>query len=119
MPYRLSVNEDKGYIRFDLTGELTKPDIGGAIRDLMITMEKHGFANVLCDERELEVPPSDMVGFSTAEKLTSKEFAHMKLAIIRAGGTKERLFEIAAANRGAKVRVFTDEEEAVGWLGER
>lgn len=39
-----------------------------------------------------------------------------KLAIVRSDITEKRLFEIAANNRGAFVKVFDNEEKAIQWL---
>jgi hypothetical protein len=71
---------------------------------------------VLCNQYDLEVPPNDMLGFFTAQKLSSGTYGEFKLAIVRSDTTKERLFEIAANNRGAIVEVFDDEEKAIQWL---
>lgn len=116
MSYRFSVNSEEKYVRFDLSGELTQSDIDNAIADLQRVQEKHKLNCVLCNQRDLQVPPNDLVGFFTAKRLSGKPFAGIKLAIVRTDTTKERLFEIAASNRGAIVKVFNDEEEAKRWL---
>jgi hypothetical protein len=116
MPYRLSINRTKKYIRFKLTGELTEPEIDSAIKDLQRARQKHKLNCILCDQLKLQVPPDNLVGFLTVHKLTSNPFVGLKLAIVRPDTTQERLFGIAANNRGAMVKVFGNEEEAQRWL---
>jgi len=116
MPYRLSVNTEEGYVRCDLSDTLSQAEIDSAIAELGAIRQEHGISHILCDERDLRVPPNDVVGFFTARRLTSGPFAGIKLAIIRTDTTKERLFEVAASNRGATVQVFDDEKKAIQWL---
>lgn len=116
MPYRCTVDAEEQYVRFDLSGGLTQPEIDNAIEDLQTVREKQKLTHVLCVQTDLTVPPDDGIGFRTAEQLSTGPFRGLKLAIVRRESTEERLFEIAANNRGAIVEVFTDEEEAKRWL---
>ena len=116
MTYRLSINNEEKFVRFDLSGKLTESEIDSAIADLQRIREKQKLNCVLCNQYDLEVPPNDLVGFFTAKRLSSGSFVGIKLAIVRSDTTKERLFEIAASNRGAIVKVFDDEEKAIHWL---
>jgi hypothetical protein len=116
MAYSLSVNEQEKYIEFKLSGELTEPEINSAIMDLQRERDKHKFSCVLCDQLDLQVPPDDLAGFFAAKRLSSGPFAGIKLAIVRTDATKERLFEIAANNRSAVVKVFDNRDEAKQWL---
>ena len=116
MPYRLSVNSEEEHARFDLSGTLSEAEIHSAIEELQVIRESQGIRHVLCDQRDLRVPPNDFIGLLTAEQLSSGPFVGLKLAIIRPDTTETRLFEIAAKNRGTFVEIFDDEEEARIWL---
>lgn len=116
MAYRFTINDEEKFVRFDLSGELTGEDIGGAIADLQRVREEHKLRHVLCVETDLKMWPSDVVGFRTAETLSSGPFVGLKVAIVRTDTSEEHLFEIAANNRGAVAEVFDDEGKAINWL---
>jgi hypothetical protein len=116
MPYKLSIEREDEYIRVDLYGRLTQPDIDSAMKEVLMVCQKQKLHRILCDQRQLQVPPNDTVGFLTAVQFSKGPYAGMKLAIIRRQVEEERLFEIAAHNRGVIVRVFEGEEEAKQWL---
>ena len=116
MSYKVSVAEEDAYIRFDLFDRLTQPDIKNAMEDVLKIRRERNLNHILCDERRLEVPPNDTVGFLTAAQFATGPYMGTKLAIIRKRKVEERLFEIAAGNRGVIVEVFDEEEEAKRWL---
>jgi hypothetical protein len=116
MPYELSVNHEEQYIRFDLSGTLSQVEINKAMSATQAIREEMNLRCILCDQRQLDTPPSDIVGFLTAEQFGTPPYLGMRLAIIRRDASRERLFDIAAANRGVEIKVFEDEEEAKGWL---
>jgi hypothetical protein len=116
MSFRLSVEREGGYIRVDLHEKLTQSDIDNAMEQVLMVRQEHKLNRILCDERQLQVPPNDTAGFLTAVQFGSEHYAGTKLAIIRNQIEEERLFEIAAHNRGVLVKVFLDEDEAQRWL---
>ena len=116
MSYKLSVEKKDKYIRFDLYDEFTQSDIDSAMKEVLMIRQKQKLNHILCDQRQLKVPPNDTVGFQTALQFGSKPYVGTKLAIIRREIKSERLFEIAAQNRGVAVKIFEDEEEAKQWL---
>ena len=119
MSYKLSVEREDEYIRVDLYNRLTQSDIDSAMKEILMLRQEQKLRRILCDQRQLQVPPDDTVGVLTAEQFGSGPYAGTKLAIIRKQAKEERLFEIAAHNRGIIVRVFEDEEEAKQWLQAR
>jgi hypothetical protein len=116
MPYSLSVESEEEYIRFDLYDTFTQSDIDSAMKEVLKIRQEQKLNRILCDQRQLQVAPNDTVGFLTAEQFGKYPLVGTKLAIIRRQADEERLFEIAAQNRGIIVRVFEDEEAAKQWL---
>ena len=116
MSYKLSVENEDKYIRVDLYDRFTQSDIDSAMREVLMIRQEQKLNRILCDQRQLRVPPNDTVGFLTAAQFGSQSYLGTKLAIIRRQVKEERLFEIAAHNRGVIVKIFEDEEEAKQWL---
>jgi hypothetical protein len=116
MPYDLSVEREKGYIRVDLFDPFTQSDIDSAMKEVQEIRQEQKINRILCDQRELQVPPSAMAGFFTAEQFGKPPLVGTKLALLRKRAREESLFEIAAQTRGLIVSVFMDEEEAIQWL---
>ncbi len=112
----MSIEKEDKYIRFDLYDKLTQDEINSAMRKVLEIRQLHKLNHILCDQRQLEVPPDDLTGFLTALQFGSQPYRGTKLAIIRREVKEERLFEIAAQNRGVIVKIFQDEEEAKQWL---
>ena len=116
MPYNLSIKKKQKYIHIDLYDEFTQSDIDNAMKEVLAISQEQNLKHILCDQRQLKVPPNDTVGFMTALQFTSKPYKGMKLAILRRNIVEEHLFDIAAHNRAVIFGVFTDEEEAKQWL---
>ena len=116
MPYKVIIEKKDKYIRFNLFNIITKPEIDSAMNEIKVIRQKHKLDRVLCDQRQLQMRPSDTVGFQTAVQFGSPSYRGIKVAIIRRDVKEERLFEIAARNRGLIVKIFEDEEEAKKWL---
>ena len=116
MSYRLSIEREDGYIRFELYDTFTQSVIDCAMKDVLNIRQERNLNRILCDQRQLQVPPNDMTGFFTAKQFGSQPYLGTKLAIIRKQVDEERLFEIAAQNRGVLVRVFDEEAAAIQWL---
>ena len=116
MSYSLSVNTEEKYIRVDLSDQLTQSDIDNALNEVLTIHREQKLHHILCDERQLKVWPSDLIGFTTAMRMTNGPYVGMKLAIIRPSSLEEHIFEVAANNRTGIVRVFDNEEEAKQWL---
>ena len=116
MSYSLSIEREDEYIRVDLHDPFTQPDIDEAMKEVLRIRQDQNLNCILCDQRKLKVPPNDLTGFFTAKQFGSQPYLGTKLAIIRKQAGEERLFEIAAQNRGVLVKVFDHEAEAKRWL---
>jgi hypothetical protein len=116
MSYKVSVEKEDKYIRFDLYDRLTQSEIDSAMKEVLITFQEQKLNRILCDQRQLQVPPDDIVGFFTAEQFGRPPYVGTKLAIIRRRANEGRLFEIAASNRGVNIKIFENEDEAKQWL---
>ena len=116
MPYKLSVEREDKYIRVDLYDRITQSEIDSAMKIVLIIRQEQQLNCILCDQRQLQVPPDDFAGFQTALQFATRPHAGTKLAIIRRCKHEERLFETAARNRGIIVEIFEEDEEAKQWL---
>ena len=96
MSYRLSVEKEDEYIRVDLYDRLTQSNIDSAMKEVLMVRQEQKLRHILCDQRQLQVPPNDTVGFLTAVQFGNESYAGTKLAIIRRQVEEEHLFEIAA-----------------------
>jgi hypothetical protein len=116
MPYTLSVEREDEYIRFDLYDPLTQSEIDSAMEEVLKLRQEGKLNRILCDHRQLEMPPSETVGFLTAEQFGKRPLLGTKMALIRRRADEEFLFDIAAQTRGVIIRIFEDEEAAKQWL---
>ena len=116
MPYDLSIEREEGYIRVVLFDPFTQSDIDSAMKEVQEIRQEDKLNRILCDQRELQVPPSATAGFFTAEQFGKPPLVGTKLALLRKRAREESLFEIAAQTRGVIIRVFLDKEEAKQWL---
>jgi len=115
MSYEAHVEAD-GCIRVAIHDELTPADIDKAMQEILTARKEHGATKILCDQRDMKVPPSEIVVFETAKRFSGDAFSDMKLAILRNSIPEDHLFETVARNRTALARVFDDEGKARLWL---
>ena len=117
MSYNISVNRQEGYILLHLGEELKKEDIDAALKEILLVRRSDKLKNILCDQRQLTVPPNKITIFDAACRFADKPFLGMKLAIVREKIPEEmHFFETVATNRSGLVRVFDNDKEARNWL---
>jgi hypothetical protein len=117
MSYDMSVDRKEGYILVQLHDELTKADIESALEKILIIRRQEKVNKILCNARQLQVPPGTMTIFDTARRFAGDTFSGMKLAIVRKSLPEGmHFFETVATNRSGIVRVFDSEEEANKWF---
>lgn len=116
MSYLLHFIEEPGFLRISMSGNWTAPNAETALKTIREEAEKRGFTRLLFDGRQLPQSPGEMTRFYSGEFLAKCLPIPYRVAIWRKPEQVDRLMETVAVNRGARVRVFSDEEEAVKWL---
>ena len=110
------------YIRLDCTGVYSQGDALQVFTQAFALAALHGRDAALIDARGIAPPePSLMQRFDMAvhvAEMQQRQVPRIRLAVI---GNEplvhpQRFAEVVATNRGANVRVFTDEPQAIGWL---
>lgn len=101
-----------------MSGNWTAPNAETAFKTIQEEADKRGVRLLLFDGRKLPQSPGDMTRFYSGEFLAKCLPIPYRVAIWRHPEQVDRLMETVALNRGARVQVFSDEEEAVRWLVE-
>jgi hypothetical protein len=119
MPVNVKVIHAKDFIRTTVTGVFDFALSRQALLDIASEIEQPGEYEILVDTREAEIVLSvvDIVqlGKTLANHSSLRRSKIGLLTPIRDAKQAEFL-ETVSVNRGARVRVFTDFEEAITWL---
>ena len=122
MSYELSYKHESDYLHIQATGIRTVENFIAISMDLLTEADKHGYSKVLLDMR---LTTGGLKPFD-AYNLGSKDLAelwrtigHPKVAVIDLEANRERFefMENVAVNVGVNLRMFTDVDEAMEWLG--
>jgi hypothetical protein len=114
LEYEVKTAKDAGFLRITVSGAFALQPSKDLLDRLAADARHHEADRVLLDFR-------GVVGRATTldrYELGAHAAAHVKVKIAFVGLPEmiDRLPETVAVNRGAKVRVFTDEAEALSWL---
>jgi hypothetical protein len=109
----------KDYIYFKIIGEYNDSEDFDKINDLCDIAKKHGFSTVLVDVRDLNYDFDTLKRFNLSEYWVEicSDSGYIKTAILGLEEKMDKLSENVINNRGFEFRLFTDEKEAVNWLG--
>ncbi len=119
MPVNVKVINTKEFIRTTATGDLDFAASEQAILDIASQIKKPGEYELLIDTRGAEILLSIIEFYKIGVALADHpSLQHSKIAIL---GPMTRLdnahfFETVAQNRGARLKAFTDFEQAITWL---
>jgi hypothetical protein len=119
MPINIKVIHTKDFIKTTVTGVLNFEISKQALLDIASQIEQPGEYEILLDTREAETALSVVDIFQLGEALAvHSSIRRSKIAFLTSiRDTKEAEFlETTTANRGLRVRMFTDFEEAITWL---
>jgi hypothetical protein len=121
MPVNVKVINAKEFIRTTVSGALDFAESQRAILDIASQIKQPGEYEVLIDIRGAETILSIADLYELAVALTGQSsLIDSKIGILvpmtMNDVDKARFFETVAQNRGARIRVFTDFEEAITWL---
>jgi len=120
MELTAAVDRDRKILILHVTGTYRRPHDGFEAQHFVIdTFAEYRCTRVLIDLTQAEVVPGIMEGFR--ELNPSQEVLHGLMRFSFASlytqiTEEERFLENTAVNRGLKVRVFDDREQAIAWL---
>ena len=119
MPVNVKVINTKEFIRTTVSGALDFAESKWAILDIASQIKQPGEYEVLIDTRGAEPILSIVNLYELAVALAGQpSLIGSKIGLLgpMKGVDQAHFFETVAQNRGARIRVFTDFEEAITWL---
>jgi hypothetical protein len=119
MSYKLSLIPKPAYLHAVVTGENTKANVEGYLREIQQECTRSGITQALIEER-LEGPRLDfMEVFHIASQVCSATQGYMKAIAyvdVNAQGDLMNFAETVAVNRGQNLSVFSSVKKAEKWL---
>jgi hypothetical protein len=119
MPVNVKVINAREFIRTTVSGSLDLVESQRAILDLASYIKQPGEYEVLIDVRGAETILSIADLYELAVTLAGQPaLIESKIGLLgpMSGMDKAQFFETVAQNRGARIKAFTDFEEAITWL---
>jgi hypothetical protein len=110
--------EKEGYLHFEFAAEFSIPAAKRAVDEMVNTCMKRNCTRVLFDCRRMTGPLSTMDRFDVAQYGSEKIERSIRIAMLGREDQvlPDKFFENVAVNRGMDLKLFTDIDEAVGWL---
>jgi hypothetical protein len=116
MPFKTTIKRQPGYVQVEVAGP-------NGIKDFVDLIATVGQETLYWSDRKVIVDLREVVGELTSTEqvflgeLVAQDLAHIqRLASIVAPGQLTRNSENAAQERGAPLRVFDSESDAVAWI---
>jgi hypothetical protein len=119
MPVNVKVINAREFIRTTVSGALDLAESKRGMLDLASHIKQPGEYEVLIDVRGAETILSIADLYELAVALAGQPaLIGSKIGILgpMSGMDKAQFFETVAQNRGARIKAFTDFEEAITWL---
>lgn len=119
MRFTVIYNRDAEILTGHFTGTLDRQSLGDYVAEITRMASRYPCHRFLNDCREAVVQMSVVDIYETPALVVSEGFSHKwKRALLVAEEKYDDacFFEDAANNRGVKVKVFTDDAQAIAWL---
>jgi hypothetical protein len=121
MDYGVLENEAEGICIIKASGLMRRPGDSHLLQNVLVDLIKSkGFYRFVIDVREAEIEGGTLDAFQVGTRRLAdlSTVARTKTALLYAELTPEaRFIENVMVNRGYQLRVFSDEKEAMAWLG--
>jgi hypothetical protein len=114
--FKSVITEDDGYLRMTLSGPATRSSLLGALAQAIGETKSRRIWRVLCDVTAVPPPMGTSEKYQAGAELARLADRRMIVAIVARPELVDHFFETVARNRGASVRVFTHETNALQWL---
>ena len=117
MPEKVTIREDLQIIHVDSYDDVSLEDLKGSLQTVLTLSQARGITRVLVDATRESSLPDTLPMFEFGSDL-ARIVGGLKFAVVRPPALKEDLnfLESVTRNRGAMVRIFSTEAEALGWL---
>ena len=121
MSYKVELDKAAEYVEIVFAGEVTREDHESARAEAIDALKAGGYKRLLVDARRIDAKMSLIDDFEFTQEHQATPIRAMPTAIIHRPDESERFkfIENVASNRGAQIKVFTDPEQAIGWLTHR
>jgi hypothetical protein len=118
MPYKINYEQEQDYITVTIEGDLVPSmhkDIASGVAK-MVT--KHGCRCILSDFRRANLPAGtlDIYSMPQAANSIGIEAWYKRALLVNEISSNFYFLETVFLNQGHNVKMFTDFEEALGWL---
>jgi hypothetical protein len=119
--YTITLDHEQGLVHVIAQGEFDLESGGELITDARENATEHQY-HILCDVRDSRAKVSLADWFFLPRRLAAyknTKTRRIKTAILVTPGRQEsvyRFFETVAVNLGLRIKIFLDEEDALGWL---
>jgi hypothetical protein len=116
---KFSFEIKKEYIHFKITGEYEKSKDFEKLKEFCDITKQHKCSKILIDIRGFNYILNAFERFDLSEYWVEicRDSGYIKTAILGLEEKMDKLSENVINNRGFEFRLFTDEKEAVNWLG--
>ena len=119
MGFDLLYKETDGYLLVSVAGKWMPDAAEDAVARINDEAQDRGYDKVLVDAREVGAPQSEFYRFLAGEDIAKTGGSRLRVAILFRPQLIIKFLENTAVNRGARVFVLSDFDEAVNWLVER
>ena len=117
MPEKVSIREDLQVIQVDSYGDVTAEDLTESLDTVIRVNKERGLSKVFVDATQETSHPNTLPVFEFGSEL-ARSTRGMKIAILHTSQQVDnlRFLESFAMSRGARIKLFSTSENALGWL---
>ncbi|MBN1997216.1 hypothetical protein JW935_06680 [candidate division KSB1 bacterium] len=116
MKLKSEYEERSGHLFIKVVGKWTTNSAKNLIDKVKAEADARGFSRVLLDITAITQPDSEMTRFYSGEYIAKIWRPPLRVAALAKPKMINKFAENVAVNRGAVFGVFSDAEEALGWL---
>lgn len=116
MSYKIDTVIEPEYLRVTATGENYLKEVFGFLDRVKAETDKAGKKRVLIDSLNFAEQMSDAERFHVGQKFSEIFGPRIKTAMLFPAEFTSKMGELAAINRGARLRVTESESDALEWL---
>ena len=114
---RFEVSEDDGCVRLVVRGQFSRALFTQLLQRVIEETTARRNPRALIDGRDVPLSMSTITRYEIGVQLADSIGGGVRLAVLLLPEAVDGFAETVARNRGATVRVFTDEAAALLWLG--
>ena len=114
---RFEVSEDAGCVRLVVRGQFSRALFTQLLQRVIEETTARRNPRALIDGRDVPLSMSTITRYEIGVQLADSIGGGIRLAVLLLPEAVDGFAETVARNRGATVRVFTDEAAALQWLG--